>query len=131
MALEDNVAIELAPTWPTIRAEKTLLRQIYQNLIANGIKFNASPIKRISLGWEQRAQGGYLLWVRDNGIGIAPRYQEQIFGLFERLHRQQDYDGTGIGLALVRKAVRMLGGNITVESKVGEGSTFLIEYPNL
>jgi signal transduction histidine kinase len=67
------------------------------------------------------------LWVEDNGIGIAPEHQERIFGLFERLHGQQEYEGTGIGLAVVRKAIERMGGRVGVISRPGEGSRFWIQ----
>lgn len=128
MALPTEIKIQLADRWPVIYTEKTLFRQVFQNLIANAIKFNQSSHKEIILDWRQE-QDDYLFWVQDNGIGIELRYQEQIFGLFERLHPQQAYEGTGIGLALVHKAVRILGGSITVDSTEGEGSTFYVRLP--
>jgi two-component system, chemotaxis family, sensor kinase Cph1 len=67
--------------------------------------------------------------VRDNGIGIDPRYQAQIFQVFQRLHTQQEYPGTGIGLAIVQKAVGKLQGTLRVESQVGAGSTFFVTLP--
>jgi light-regulated signal transduction histidine kinase (bacteriophytochrome) len=67
--------------------------------------------------------------VRDNGIGIEPRYHDQIFGVFQRLHTREHYEGTGLGLAIVKKAVGKLHGSVRVESKPGEGSTFYIFVP--
>jgi signal transduction histidine kinase len=69
------------------------------------------------------------LWVEDNGIGIAPEHHERIFRVFERLHRSPDYPGTGIGLAIVRKAMERMGGRAGVESQLGRGSRFWIELP--
>ncbi len=129
LGLSDEVKITMAAAWPTIKSEPTLLRQIFQNLVVNGIKFNESAVKEIDLGWRIDEGNGYCFWVRDNGIGISPQYQEQIFGVFERLHPSQTYGGTGIGLALVRKAVRRLNGRIWLQSTVGEGSTFFVALP--
>jgi signal transduction histidine kinase len=67
------------------------------------------------------------LWIEDNGIGVAPEHHERIFGVFERLHRATDYPGTGIGLAIVRKAVERMGGRVGVESALGKGSRFWVE----
>jgi light-regulated signal transduction histidine kinase (bacteriophytochrome) len=73
----------------------------------------------------------YEFLVHDNGIGIAPRYHEQIFRVFERLHTSKEYEGAGIGLAIVKKAASKLGGSVRVESKLGEGSTFFVTLPNV
>jgi PAS domain S-box-containing protein len=127
-----DVEIVMADDWPTIEVEPVLLGQIFQNLIDNAIKFNRSPRKRIALGWRSIGEGHeqqYELFVRDNGIGIDPRYHEQIFRVFERLHTREEYDGTGIGLAIVNKAVNKLGGSVRVASKPGKGSTFFVTLP--
>ncbi|MBD0344871.1 MAG: hypothetical protein ICV63_08605 [Coleofasciculus sp. Co-bin14] len=71
------------------------------------------------------------LWVEDNGIGIAPEYQERIFRVFERLHGVETYPGTGIGLAIVRKGIERMGGRVGVESQLGQGSRFWIELPQV
>lgn len=129
LALSDAVQVTMGETWPVLWSEPTLLRQIFQNLIVNGIKFNESAIKKIELGWHSDQPDELCFWVRDNGIGIDAPYQEQIFGVFERLHAPQEYSGTGIGLALVRKAVRRLNGRIWLQSTLGQGSTFFVAFP--
>ena len=68
--------------------------------------------------------------MRDNGIGIDPQYQQQIFDIFRRLHTESEYEGTGIGLAVVKRAVQKIGGKLRLESAVGEGSTFYVSLPN-
>lgn len=115
--------------WPTMDADPTLLWQIFQNLIINAIKFNTSPRKRIEIGWLPAEDERYELFVRDNGIGIEPRHIEQIFRVFQRLHTTDEYEGTGIGLAIVKKAASQLDGFVRVESKPGEGSTFFVSLP--
>ena len=97
--------------------------------LANGIKFvppDRTPEVRVRA---ERRDGLVRLWVEDNGIGIAPEHHERIFRVFERLHRSSDYPGTGIGLAIVRKAMERMGGSAGVESELGRGSRFWIELP--
>ena len=127
--LPTDVEVVMENDWPTIDAEPTLLRQIFQNLINNAIKFNHSPHKRIEIGFLPAGNKRCELFVRDNGIGIEPRYHEQIFRVFRRLHTDQEYDGTGIGLSITRKAASKLNGSIRVESKPGRGSTFYVSLP--
>jgi signal transduction histidine kinase len=116
--------------WPTIYTEPTLLRQIFVHLIRNAIKFNHSPRKRVELGWLPIGNEHYELFVRDNGIGLEPRYQEQIFHVFERLHTHKEYEGTGVGLAICKKIVQRHGGRIWVDSEPGKGSTFYFTIPS-
>lgn len=129
LAFSPDVEIVMESEWPTIQADPTLLRQVFQDLIKNGIKFNHSPHKRIEIGWRPFGEEAYELFVRDNGIGIEPRYHEQIFGVFQRLHTRAEYEGTGLGLAIVKKATAKLHGSVRVESIPGEGSTFYIVVP--
>jgi signal transduction histidine kinase len=126
--LPAEVETVMGDGWPTLEVEPTLLRQIFQNLIDNAIKFNDSPRKRVELDWRP-AEEGYELFVRDNGIGIKPRYQAQIFRMFERLHTWEEYEGTGIGLAIVKKAAGKLGSSVRLESQPGQGSTFFVTLP--
>jgi signal transduction histidine kinase len=127
--LPADVEIDWYQDWPTIESDSTLLRQIFQNLILNAVKFNRASPRRIALGWRALEPEQYELSVRDNGIGIAPRYQAQIFRVFQRLHTRQEYAGTGIGLAIVQKAVTTLQGTVRVESTPGAGSTFVVTLP--
>ena len=127
--LSPDVDVVLGNDWPTIDTEPTPLRQIFVHLIRNAIKFNHSPRKRVELGWLSAGDEGYKLFVRDNGIGIDPRYQEQIFHMFERLHTHKEYKGTGIGLAVCKKIVERHGGRIWVASQPGKGSTFYFTIP--
>jgi len=125
----EEVEITTPDEWPVIESEKSLLKQILSNLLSNAIKFNKSSIKLIELGW-QSAEGGFIeLYVRDNGIGIDSSYHDQIFRIFQRLHNREEFEGTGIGLAIVRKAVNLMGGSIRVESTPGSGSTFFVTLP--
>lgn len=111
---------------PTVLASRAILDRILSNLLCNALKFVAPDIPpRILI----RAEDGAFvrLWVEDNGIGIRREYQDRIFGVFERLHPAQEYPGTGIGLAIVRKGMERLGGRAGVESEPGKGSRFWIE----
>ena len=130
MGLAGDQCVNLAPAWPTITAERTLLGQIFRNLISNGLKFNRSEMKTVDLTWQAEPGGGYTISVRDNGIGIETRFFEQVFGIFQRLHTRHEFQGTGIGLALVRKAVQHLHGRVKIVSTLGLGSTFLVTLPS-
>jgi PAS domain S-box-containing protein len=115
---------------PTLRADRTQLRQLFQNLIANGIKFHRpgeAPRVHVSATREPMA---WRFGVSDNGIGIEPQYLERIFALFQRLHSRADYPGTGIGLAICRKIVERHGGQMRVRSEPGHGTTFEFTLPS-
>ena len=100
-----------------------------RNLLDNAIKFTAGrPDRTIAIG-ARRAQGQALFWVRDNGPGFDMRYHDRIFEIFQRLHRAEDYPGTGVGLAIVRKAVERMHGKVWAESAKGDGATFYIQLP--
>jgi signal transduction histidine kinase len=112
-----------------IRGEPISIRQVFVNLISNAIKFSreASP-PEISIGG--RVTGGELVvWVKDNGIGFDSRESERIFGLFERLHQPSDYEGTGVGLAIVKLVMDKHGGRVWAESSPDKGSTFYLAFP--
>jgi len=128
--LPDNVELSVSDDLPVVKTDKILLSQIFQNLIDNAVKFNDSRIKRIRIGRSDIGEGNLELFVHDNGIGIAPRFFSQIFQVFQRLHTRKEYEGTGIGLAIVNKAADKLGGNVRVESEPGKGSTFFINFPH-
>ena len=110
---------------PEIICEKNQIEMVFHNLISNAIKFNKKESPSVIISNNTIASGEFWQFsVKDNGIGIAPEYQKQIFEIFRRLHNKQDYEGTGIGLALCQKIIHRHGGEIWVESKQGEGTTF-------
>lgn len=116
--------------WPRLTIEPVLLRQIFQNLILNGIKFNRSERKIIEIDWRRSEEGELILEILDNGIGIPMAQRERIFKVFERLHTTDEYEGSGIGLAIVQKAVRLLGGEIEAAARAeSAGSRFTIRLP--
>jgi two-component system sensor histidine kinase/response regulator len=106
-----------------------MLVQVASNLVANAIKFCAEGVTPEVIIREERRDEVIRLWIEDNGIGIAPEHCERIFRIFERLHDRDKYSGTGIGLAIVQKAITRMGGKVGVESEVGRGSRFWFELP--
>jgi signal transduction histidine kinase len=118
-----GVEVKIDPWLPTVEGDRQRLLEVYQNLIDNAVKFMGDQEEpRVEIG--QRPDGdGVVLWVRDNGIGIDPRYKERVFQLFERLEPDR-FEGTGIGLALVKRIVEVHGGRIWIESDgPGRGTT--------
>lgn len=115
-------------------AHRSTLLQVIINLIGNAIKFvapNTQPEIDIFVEEaQQNSQRWIRLWIVDNGIGIAPEHQERVFRVFERLHGAESYPGTGIGLAIVRKGLERMGGQVGVESQLGHGSRFWIALPS-
>ncbi len=109
--------------------EREGLELALRNLLDNALKFTAGrPRREIEVG-VRRADGHALFWVRDNGPGFNMRYHDRIFEIFQRLHRAEDFPGTGVGLAIVRKAVERMHGRVWAESAAGQGATFFIELP--
>jgi light-regulated signal transduction histidine kinase (bacteriophytochrome) len=109
---------------PAARADPTLLRQVFANLLSNAIKFTRDePDPRIDVG-SYADNGSPVYVVRDNGVGFDMRHADKIFTVFQRLHRQEDYEGTGIGLALVARIVARHGGRIWADASPGEGAAF-------
>ena len=110
---------------PTITSNPLELTQVLQNLIGNAITLEGKRRPEIHVGSE-RQRDGWLLTVRDDGIGIDPQFADRIFLIFQRLHTREQYPGTGIGLAICKKVVERHGGRIWVESQLGNGSTFCL-----
>jgi PAS domain S-box-containing protein len=128
-AIRDSGGTVTRDELPIVRADPTQLRQLFQNLIANGIKFNqpnTPPHVHVAARREPRA---WSFAVSDNGIGIESQYLDRIFVLFQRLHSRAEYPGTGIGLAICKKIVERHGGQMRVESEVGKGTTFRFTIP--
>jgi len=123
MAIEETNATINYPSLPTIKANPREIRQLFQNLIANALKFTRGKIPQIKITATQKGDL-WLFSVTDNGIGIEPQYSDKIFQMFQRLHNDSEYEGTGIGLAVCHKIVEGHGGKIWVESQLDKGSTF-------
>ena len=126
---ENSAEIDIQEPLPTIIGDESQMIHVFQNLIANGIKFNDKDSPKISVLAEQD-EDGWIFSVSDNGIGIEPKYQAQIFEIFKRLHEKDKYPGTGIGLAICQKIIERHGGKIWIESKPGVGSIFYFNIPN-
>lgn len=112
----------------TASGDHAQLRQLMQNLIGNALKYRREAPPEVTI-WVERTETHFSLFVRDNGIGIDPQYHEHVFELFKRLHSQHAYPGTGVGLAVCTRIVQRHGGELTVESAQGEGSTFCARVP--
>jgi signal transduction histidine kinase len=114
---------------PNVLGCATILNQVFANLLTNALKYTEpgrAPQVRV---FGERQNTRVILRVMDNGIGIEPRYHERIFQVFERLHGYSYYPGTGVGLAIARRAVQRMSGRIWVESELGKGSCFCVELP--
>jgi light-regulated signal transduction histidine kinase (bacteriophytochrome) len=125
---EKEVDLRVQPGLPTITCQSARLKQVFDNLISNAIKFNDKPHPVVEIACHED-DGVYSFSVRDNGIGVDEKYHEKIFQIFQRLGRREEYEGTGAGLTICKKIVEAHGGKIWVESKVGQGSTFSFTIP--
>jgi len=119
---ETGASITVAPM-PTVKANKTQLFQLFQNLVSNALKYHSNRVPEITISFEEKEEE-YVFAVKDNGIGIDPSFHEKIFVIFHRLHSRSEYSGTGIGLAICKKIAERHGGKIWVESVPHAGSTF-------
>jgi light-regulated signal transduction histidine kinase (bacteriophytochrome) len=128
VAIGESDATMTCDPLPVVMADPIQLGQLFQNLIGNALKFRGERPPEIHVGSEQKGDE-WLLWVRDNGIGMEPQYIERIFVIFQRLHTRDEYPGTGIGLAVCKRIVERHGGRIWVESEPGQGSTFFFTLP--
>ncbi len=127
----NNVELQIAEDLPCIITDRLKIREVILNLFTNAIKFSSKiegRTPRVEIGYRQE-QHKHVIFVKDNGIGIEDQYQQQIFDCFNRLHSQNEYKGTGIGLYIVKVLVEKLGGEVRLESQYGKGSTFFIVLP--
>ena len=127
-SIEDSGTVVSCGHLPVVKADKVQMTHLLQNLVGNAIKFRGTAPPRISVSCVP-AENEYIFTVRDNGIGIAPQFYERVFKIFQRLHSREEYQGTGVGLALCKKIVENLGGRIWVESELGKGTAFYFTLP--
>ncbi|WP_300527954.1 PAS domain-containing protein [Maricaulis sp.] len=127
-SIEESGAVVTIGDLPVLRADPVLLRQCLQNILANAVKYRGETQPRIDVS-AAAGEGEYIIAIQDNGIGLDPKFADKIFAPFQRLHSREEYQGTGIGLAIVRQAVERHGGRVWVESELGHGSTFFIALP--
>jgi len=109
---------------PPVLADEQQLVQLFQNLVGNGIKYQASAVPEVHVSAAPDGPQRWIFSIRDNGIGVDPQYFDRMFGMFQRLHGRDEFAGTGVGLAICKKIVERHGGVISVASQVGHGSTF-------
>jgi PAS domain S-box-containing protein len=128
VAISESGASITRTALPHVRMYEFQLQQLFQNLIANAIRYRREETPRISIAAVRRGEE-WLFSFEDNGIGIEPQFQEQIFGIFKRLHSKTEYPGTGMGLAICQRIVKRAGGRIWVDSQPGKGSTFYFTVP--
>jgi signal transduction histidine kinase len=129
--LEESQAQVTVRSLPTLEADPVQMRQLFQNLIGNALKFQVPgqpPLIRIE-GQKKVGEKQCQITVQDNGIGFDEKHRERIFGVFQRLHSRSKYDGSGIGLSICRKIVERHGGTITARSAPGQGTTFTVTLP--
>jgi len=127
-AIVERGALVTHDALPTVLADARQLTQVFQNLIGNAIMFCEAIPPRVHL-WAERQDGAWRVSVRDNGIGIAPKYAERIFLMFQRLHTRTEYPGTGLGLAICQKIIERHNGRTWVEGAPGQGSIFHLTLP--
>jgi PAS domain S-box-containing protein len=124
-----SIAWQVRPL-PTVRADGPLLRLTLSNLIGNAVKFTAGRAKaKIEIGCSPSSDGEDVIFIRDNGVGFDPQYASKLFGAFQRLHSQEEFAGTGIGLANVQRIIQRHGGRVWAEGAVDAGATFHFSLP--
>jgi PAS domain S-box-containing protein len=128
VGIRESDAVVTNDPLPSVKGDAVQFIQLFQNLIGNSIKFQGADPPHVHIT-AKRANGGWVFSVQDNGIGIDPQYSKRIFEIFQRLHSQADYPGTGIGLAICTKIVERHGGRVWVESEPGKGATFYFTIP--
>lgn len=114
---------------PKIRGDRMLLRQVWVNLISNAVKSSSKTDEPLVEMWASRDDHQTTYHVRDNGVGFDMAYRDKLFGVFQRLHRQDEFAGTGVGLAIVMRIVKRHGGTVRAEARLGEGATFSFSLP--
>jgi PAS domain S-box-containing protein len=128
--LKERIVVWKIDPLPPVRADRALLRMVLVNLISNAVKFTGGRAEaRIEIGWVPGSDGETVIFIRDNGAGFDPKYKERLFGVFQRLHNRDEFEGTGIGLANVQRIIHRHGGRVWAEGVVNRGATFSFSLP--
>jgi light-regulated signal transduction histidine kinase (bacteriophytochrome) len=127
---ESNAEITVSDL-PHLKGYETEIRQLFQNLVSNALKFRKKDVAPKIKIFAQKKEDDWLFSVQDNGIGIEENNKQKLFVIFKRFNNREEYEGTGIGLAHCKKIVELHGGTIWADSKFGEGSTFHFTIPIL
>ena len=125
---KDAPPIEIGPL-PEARGDRVLMRQVWHNLISNAVKYSGKTRHPAIEIWATSENGSNMYHVRDNGVGFDMAYAGKLFGVFHRLHRDEEFPGTGVGLAIVKRIVERHGGTVWADAKLGDGATFTFALP--
>jgi PAS domain S-box-containing protein len=123
-SIDESGAVVTHDPLPEVIGDEMQLTQLFQNLVGNAIKYQNPGVPNVHIAAVESGEGKWIFSVQDNGLGIEPQYFDRIFGMFQRLHKRDEFSGTGIGLAICKKIVERHGGRISVQSEPGHGSTF-------
>jgi light-regulated signal transduction histidine kinase (bacteriophytochrome) len=114
---------------PIVKCDPSLIKQVWQNLIGNALKYSSrSDVKRIEIG-HRVENGEVIFYIQDQGAGFNPEYKHKLFGVFQRLHRSDEFEGTGVGLAIINRIIQKHGGRVWAEGAVGRGAVFSFSLP--
>ena len=116
---------------PKIRADRVLMRQVISNLISNAIKYTKNEDQKLIEVGSRTENNVHVFWVKDNGVGFDNKYSDKLFGVFQRLHHSEDFEGTGVGLATVKRIISKHGGHVWADGKINEGAIFYFSLPVL
>jgi light-regulated signal transduction histidine kinase (bacteriophytochrome) len=126
--VQAQFVLSIAPL-PEANGDPALLRQVWSNLLSNAIKYTLpQPVRRIEVGGYRQGDE-HIYFVKDTGVGFNPAYAHKLFGVFQRLHRAEEFEGTGVGLAIVQRIVQRHGGRVWGEGEVDRGATFYFSLP--
>jgi len=128
LSIKENDAHVTREPLPTVNGDYSQMVQVFQNLVGNAIKYRDEEAPKIHIS-AKKEDDNWLFKVEDNGIGIDPKYFERVFLIFKRLHTNEEYSGTGIGLAITKRIIERHGGDIWVDSQLGKGSKFYFNLP--
>jgi light-regulated signal transduction histidine kinase (bacteriophytochrome) len=126
---ECNAEFKLGKLWP-LTADYALMSQVVVNLISNAVKYSAKTIQPVVEIGSKKEDGNIIYYFRDNGAGFNMKYADKLFGVFQRLHRPEEFEGTGVGLAIVQRIISRHEGRVWAEGKEGEGATFYFSIPD-